>query len=115
MNEKELIGLLLPEGIIDGFDIVKVEKSKEGLTLHLDEKHDPSLVGREEKLISKGFYEAVTVQDFPIRGKACYLKVRRRRWTVESTGEIISNDWNTVAKGTRMTKEFASFLKAISR
>ncbi|MGL6014937.1 MAG: ISAon1 family transposase N-terminal region protein [Selenomonadaceae bacterium] len=35
---------------------------------------------QHDKLLSKGFYEPVTIQDFPLRGKACYLKVKRRRW-----------------------------------
>tara|TARA_R110002012_G_scaffold51174_6_gene132331 strand:+ start:13677 stop:13892 length:216 start_codon:yes stop_codon:yes gene_type:complete len=29
----------------------------------------------------------------------------------EDTNKIVSRDWELVAKGTRMTKEFAAFLK----
>jgi hypothetical protein len=68
-----------------------------------------------DKLTSKGFFDEITVQDFPIRGKASYLHIKRRKWINETTGDIVFRDWNMVAKGTRMTHEFASFLKVISR
>jgi len=66
-----------------------------------------------EKLQSKGFQSAVIIQDFPIRERAVYLHVRKRKWLVCSIGEIISRDWDLVAKGARYTKEFASFLKEL--
>ena len=67
------------------------------------------------KLVSKGFHEAIRVQDFPIRDKACYLIIRRIKWLDETTGRIVNNKWNIAAKGTRMTKELASFLKGTDR
>ena len=62
---------------------------------------------------SKGFYNEITIQDFPIRGKQVYLHIKRRRWLNNSTGSIVTRDWDLVAKGTRMTNEFATFLKQI--
>ncbi|WP_457766487.1 ISAon1 family transposase N-terminal region protein, partial [Elizabethkingia meningoseptica] len=41
--------------------------------------------------------------------------VKRRRWTDKSSGEFLQRDWQLVSKGTRMTKDFAGFLKKISR
>jgi len=115
MNEIKLIELILPEGLQDYFEIIKVEKEKDFYKIYLEENNIPPDQYSGEKLLSKGFYEPITIQDFPLRGKACFLCVRRRRWERESTGEIISRDWDLVARGTRMTSEFASFLKAINR
>ena len=56
-----------------------------------------------------------TIEDFPLRGKSVKLHVQRRRWTDRQTEEIIARDWNMIAEGTRMTKEFSEFLKKISR
>lgn len=67
------------------------------------------------RLVSKGFVDEITVSDFPIRGKACYLKVKRRRWLNEDMNKVVSRDWELVAKGTRMTQEFAAFLKGMHR
>jgi hypothetical protein len=36
------------------------------------------------------------------------IYIKRRRWTNKTTGEI-QRDWLLVAKGTRMTQEFAAF------
>ncbi|MEC4115325.1 transposase, partial [Myroides pelagicus] len=41
--------------------------------------------------------------------------VKRRRWLDKTTRELVQRDWNLVAKGTRLTNEFASFLKEINR
>ena len=114
-NEITLASFVLPTGVLEYFSITKVIKSESGLMIYLDENN---LIPQEyisDKVISKGFYEESSIQDFPIRGKAVYLYVRRRRWFNLSTGDYICRDWNLVAKGTRMTQEFASFLKAIAR
>jgi transposase len=66
-----------------------------------------------EKLTSKGFQSAVIIQDFPIRERIVYLHVRKRKWLVCRTNQIISRDWNLVAKEARYTKGFASFLKEL--
>jgi transposase len=118
MNEqrdKELLSLVLPSGILEFFIITQVIQSKEQLDFHLEEKNIIPQEYINNKVTSKGFYDEIKVQDFPIRGKEVYLHIKRRRWLNESTGNIVIRDWELVAKGTRMTKEFASFLKVISR
>ena len=62
---------------------------------------------------SKGSYEPVVVQDFPLRGKKVFLNLRRRRWILKSSNEYISRNWRMVAEGTRLTQDFASFLKEL--
>lgn len=115
MNNKELAGILLPEDIIEYFEVIRIEKTSESIIIELDEKNDSSKLNISEKLLSKGFYEPVTIQDFPLRGRPCYLRVRLRQWTNKNTGAIVTSDWKLTANGTRMTTEFASFLKAINR
>ena len=61
----------------------------------------------------KGFYDPVIVQDFPLRGKKVFLNIRRRRWILKKHNEYISRNWRMVAEGTRMTQDFASFLKEL--
>nr|WP_262889447.1 hypothetical protein [Flammeovirga aprica] len=41
--------------------------------------------------------------------------VKRRRWTEKDAHLKLSRDWKLVAKGTRMSEEYASFLKALAR
>ena len=108
-----LIQLLLPEEIFEYFDIVQIDAGEKEIHIHLEEKSIKPEGYELVKLISKGFHPAAIIQDFPLRDKAMFLHVRRRRWYSESTGKTVERDWDTVAKGTRLTKDFATFLKGI--
>ncbi|AGA76704.1 ISAon1 family transposase N-terminal region protein [Echinicola vietnamensis] len=77
---KDFLGLFLPAGILEYFEISSIDNRQDAYYIGLDENNIFPEEYSSHNLESKGFYEASTVQDFPIRGKACYLKVRRRRW-----------------------------------
>ncbi len=115
MELQSLIEMILPEGITKYFEVTKIVKEVSSYRIYLSEKNTLPLEYSSGKLISKGFFDEITVQDFPIRGKACYLHVRRRRWLNVTTGDSVFRDWDMVANGTRMSQEFASFLKGIAR
>lgn len=115
-NYLDLIKLVLPQFLVAHFDLVKSNKEKqEVLHLYFEERNIPPQEHSSRILISKGFHKEVTIQDFPLRGNTVYLHVRRRRWIDKNTNEVVQRDWNLVAQGTRMTTEFADFLKEISR
>jgi hypothetical protein len=88
---------------------------EEKMYLFFEERNSVPAKDNERILVSKGFLNEVTIQDFPLRGKLVYLHIKRRRWTDKNTNEIIQRDWNVVAQGTRMTLEFEAFLKEINR
>ena len=111
----ELIKLLLPEIIVEYFELICYEKAEEVLHLYLKEVNSIPKEYRQHKLSSKGFFEEITVADFPVRGHQVYLHTTRRRWLNEDTGQIVFRDWNLVADGTRVIQEIASFLKEINR
>lgn len=110
---KNVLKLLFPQEIFEYFDIVSIDTKEKEIHIYLDEKNQLPEDYKKEKLLSKGFHNPSIIQDFPIRNKATFLHIRRRRWKIKSTGLIISRDWNTVAKGTHLTKDFATFLKGI--
>lgn len=114
-NFQQIAEFLLPEGLLDFFEIEEVYKTDEGFHIHLIEKNIIPKEYHNQKLLSKGFLPEVKIQDFPMRGKAVFLHIKRRRWQVESSGEIISRDWKLVSSGTRITQEFADFLKGLLR
>jgi hypothetical protein len=109
--EKELLSLLLPAGLVELFELDKVEALSDGYHLYLSQRNTPPITLQSHKLESKGFFDSVTLRDFPLRGKACFLHLKRRKWLDHDTGNIVFHEWDEVAKGTRMTKEFADFLK----
>lgn len=106
--------LILPSGILDYFTIIKVDQSEETIHIYLEEQNIKPQEYSDRQLTSKGFYDEIKVQDFPIRGKEVFLLIKRRRW-VDKEGRILYRNWETVAQGTRMTKDFAAFLKVIHR
>ena len=110
---KALVEVLLPSDLFQYFEITNVTVTDKVIKVFLDELDNPPSSHKNVKLISKGFHSAVTIQDFPLRERAVFLHVRRRKWQEEHTGKIISNNWDTAAKGTRYTKGFASFLKEV--
>lgn len=109
----ELAKYFLPEGILDYFDIVSHKTQNDQVHFYLEEKNILPQEYKEEIAKSKGFTPEITVEDFPLRGKPVLLHIKRRRWTLVESGKIIKRDWQIVAKGTRITSEFASFLKGI--
>jgi hypothetical protein len=110
---KELVKLLLPREIFDYFEITDMVVQGRSVSVFLDERDIKPAAFSGQKLTSKGFHAEATIQDFPIRNKAVFLHVRRRRWLVEPTKEVVSRDWDSVAEGTRYTKSFADFLKGL--
>ena len=111
----EIAEFILPHGILEYFDITNFKQSATEIHIFLAEKNLPPEEYAHSKLTSKGYFDEIKVRDFPIRGKVVYLLIKRRRWLDESTGNPVFRDWEMVAKGTRMTKEFATFLKGIAR
>lgn len=114
-ENSSLIQAVLPQGMLDYFTLNKVDTLSEIINIYLEEKNITPEEYKNDKLTSKGYYDEIRVQDFPIRGKDVFLLIKRRRWINETKGTIVMRDWELVAKGTRMTKDFAAFLKVISR
>lgn len=112
-----LLKTILPESITTYFELTNLKKDdqKEVMDLYLQEINQIPAEYANARLTSKGFYNEATIQDFPIRGYKVFLHVKRRRWLNEDTGEVVFRNWDVIAKGTRITKDFAAFLKEISR
>lgn len=107
--------LLLPEVLVSHFDLTNHEIKNQEIHFYFTELNNVPEGFANVKLHSKGFFPEATIQDFPIRGKNVYLHIIRRRWLNEQTGKVVTRDWDLVAKGTRITSEFASFLKEVYR
>ena len=84
-----LASIVLPTQILDYFSIVGISQTSTEIHISLDEKMHPEL-SKDVHFESKGFMEAVSVTDFPIRDHKVILKIRRRRWTDTRTGKSFS-------------------------
>lgn len=109
--EQELLSLLLPSGLTEHFELTHVAKMADGHHLYLSQRNIPPVEFKEHRLESKGYIDEVTLRDFPLRGKACFLHLKRRKWWDHDTCKPVYSSWDSVAKGTGLTAEFAAFLK----
>ena len=114
--EKAALRYVFPAELLEHFDLISVQEFG-----NISTKEDFYEIVFEEKNIlpadidsseyeSKGFFSK-TIQDFPLRGRAVFLKIRRRRWRHKLTGASISKDFSIIAEGTKLTQEMAFFLK----
>ena len=113
MRPEDLLRAILPDVLMDNFDVVKFEKTDTRFDIWLDEK---KVQMREDKrnsaIISYGFGEYRSIQDFPLRGRATYLHVRKRKWFDKGSGEVFSYGWElSEYDETRLNAEFFAFLK----
>ncbi len=113
MKPEQFLRAILPDVLIDNFDIVNFDKSADRFDIYLDEK---KVQLKEDKatpdIISYGFGEYRMIPASPLRGRATYLHVRTRKWLDKSSKEIFSYAWDlSEFEGTRLNSEFVSFLK----
>jgi len=116
-----LISHVLPDQLIKHFDIkvvvelCDIKTKKAFLSVDLDEKNSLPPGYDVSCYQSKGFMSNKTVQDFPLRGKAVFLNIRRRRWRHKETLVEIKSDYSFIAEGAKLTQELADFLKGTGR
>ena len=112
MKPENILRDILPEILIDNFDIVKYEKTESQFDIWLNEKKVQVKDNkRNTNIISHGFTPYRTIQDFPIRGRSCYLHVCKRKGLDKSTGEVFSYEWDlSEYDKNKLNAEFVAFL-----
>jgi len=119
--EQSILSHFLPQNLLNHFAITKllelgdISSKQVFFEIHLEENNEILLDVDSSQYESKGLTE-ITIQDFPIRGKAVYLKIKRRRWRHKiEPDKIIRNDFSFIAEGSGFTKELSDFLKGTGR
>lgn len=113
MVTKTLLETIFPRVIVENFDIVSIQHDvkSETLHIHIDEKKIIPAEFSSRRVVFNGFTSSKKIQDYPIRGNAVYLHIRRRKWLDTETNEILTKTYSIAFEGTQLTKEFVSFLK----
>ena len=109
-----LYSLIVPENILENFEIERVEEQENTLNIYLTEKQE-NKPDREVELVRNGYMNPVEIQSFPVQGKACYLHLKRRRWKKKGTQEDLHNSYKYTAESCKTTPEFGAFLKGFNR
>ena len=117
MQTWEVLRHIFPEVLADYFEVVKCTEDALGIDFWMDERKFMEKEDyRKGTVRFWGFTEERVIQDFPIRGKAVYLHVRRRRWRDSATGEIFTYGYDDLtADGSKLSQEFVDFLQDADR
>ena len=91
--------------------LCSIESRSEYWIIDFEEKNELPQGYISNEYESKGFVESNLIQDFPLRGRAVFLRIKKRRWRHKETGEIIKRDFSFIADGSKFTKELSDFLK----
>ena len=88
-----------------------METKEEYWEITFEEKNELPEGFSFEDYESKDFINSKLIQDFPLRGRAVFLRIKRRRWRHKSNGTIIKRDFTFTADGSKFTQELSDFLK----
>ena len=120
--DSSLLSLFLPTGLLSHFEVTDLKEmenlqtNKNSFYIYLEENNALPKGYDSSAYESKGFYKPATIQDFPIRGKAVYLVIKRRRWRDKLTKSVsIKSDYSFIAEGSKLTVELSAFLKGTGR
>jgi hypothetical protein len=109
----QLIELMLPNGILEYFEVTGFDEVENGLIIHLEEQNKLPDGYNASDYETKDFTEGKFIEDFPLRDKGVKLFVVCRRWRHKTTGKTITRKWDGFMDGGLVTKEFADFLKEL--
>ncbi len=113
----ELLWTILPEGLQWWFEVGSFEKDEKKLRIVLIEKNIvPELpeMYRGKEIVNT-ILKPITIDDFPIRGRKVEIVIKRRCWKFKGIDKMLKRDMPICAPGTKLEKEFASFLKVFDR
>ena len=124
-TDLSLLSLILPEGLLTYFDIVGFDRKPikdplyvNRLTIYLEERKEIPEAYKDHQYKASGFMEPRIIDDYPIRDNLVSLSLKRRRWDVlvDEKWIKVNRSWGDfIAQGTRLSKEFADFLKEGNR
>ena len=103
MKSHQLLRCIFPDVLADYFDVVDIQESVSQFDFWLDERNFMEKSDHKLGTVSSyGFTSERIIQDFPLRGKAVYLHVRRRKWRDSSNGEIFTYSYDDLtAEGSK--------------
>jgi hypothetical protein len=118
--DNQFLEKIFPNELVEFFEIsnyqemCSVEDKLEYILIDFTERNNlPNGLSFDE-YETKDFMASKLIQDFPIRGKGVYLRIKKRRWRHKQTGAIIKRDYSFMAEGSKFTSELSAFLKDTS-
>ena len=114
---EQISRMLVPENILQDFDITDTRELKEYWLIELHEKaaRIPKELIQEKDIVFDGYCNSVDMLSHSFVLKPVYLKLYRRRWKQSNTDKHYSNTYDFSLKGVKMVPELGFFLKEEDR
>jgi hypothetical protein len=113
-----IIQFLLPKFILENFEMTSIDRPDGVFHVYIEEKNADEIDPERKNLLSKLLSDDIG-SGFSYPGPSGFSSYQASsvatvaRLNIQ-TGKVVYRDWTEVGKGTRMTSEFAAFLKDIS-
>jgi hypothetical protein len=100
--ERQALGLVLPKGVFEWFDVAGSQGDESLVRITLEEKNIPPIPEQYKgrTAVPKGFTE-ITIADFPIRGRETLITFKRRYWQMEGLDGYLKRDIHLSFPGTQ--------------
>ena len=111
--QEQIYSLVIPKEILVSFEIDNIKENEEIVDIELIEKELIPNPLKGKQAVLNGYMNPIELQTYPVQGRECYLKLKRRRWKVQGTTDSANchNEYDFAAEGTKATKMFGAFLK----
>lgn len=113
-----LIGMFVPENILEDFEVWDAFKQNGHWFLELREKEGrvPKVLQESsQEIVLDGFCNPLDMLSFGFSLGSVYLRIYRRRWKISNKNEHFSNEYDLQLKGYKMVPELGIFLKEEDR
>jgi hypothetical protein len=107
-----LVRLIVPDELLKSFTVSNFKEWGDRFEIILTEKEyliPEALKGKP--VVMDGYWNALELQTFPQKGKACFLKLIRRKWKESGGTKGYGNSYHYNSDGTKATEDFGAFLK----
>jgi len=112
---EELVSLVAPGELSKSFNLTKIREEKEHIIIEFEEdvKLVPKVLSGKDVVLN-GFMNPLELQTFPLKDKAVYLLVKRRRWKLRGQqNKSYHNSYDLTETGIKASPAFGAFLKAV--
>ena len=109
--------MLVPEDILQDFDIYGAKESAAHWMIELREKENriPTDLKESEDVVFDGYCHPIETLSHSFVCKPIYLRIYRRRYKRSNSDRHYSNDYDFTLKGLKMVPELGIFLKEEDR
>lgn len=115
ISEKEILSLIIPKELAKEYDVVAIVETEKYIEMVLKENNRlPKDYQRNKReTIEVKQWETQQWLTFPLRGKQCRLKIKRKRWIIKPTNNTVTNKIPSGVYGMKISEEFGIYLKKI--